>query len=83
MEIEHEEHEGYDPDAEYDRKKDDEQFKAEEKTKNPIIAGLNSGLTKAMLLKEAVASCALDGETQCGTIEPKTETEKIFKEKTE
>ena len=27
---------------------------------------------KIMITKEAIASCALDGQTQCGTIEPKS-----------
>ena len=39
----------------------------------PLSGKQADAFAKAMMLKEAVASCSLDGETQCGTIEPEKE----------
>jgi hypothetical protein len=41
------------------------------KTKSQKKEQPMNAIEKAMLTKEAVASCALDGETQCFPIEPK------------
>ena|SRR3989304_8975769 len=39
----------------------------------PLSGKQADAFAKAMMLKEAVASCSLDGQTQCGTIEPEKE----------
>ena len=39
-----------------------------EKETNSNKVVISNSITKALLTKEAVASCSLDGETQCGDI---------------